>query len=165
MGKKASLATRLESAELHIDGGLGMLAKAVSGELTQRQVGVTLQQLKTWADDIEALRRVLKQRTELVLLDRGTPVEGTTKLALDEDGVTLSMHLSRTGYDPKKVEKLLRNKNVDIAMNMIPSISYKVDERKLHELVGKKTLTQGELEACRYDKTWVIDAPAIEERE
>lgn len=53
---------------------------------------------------------------------------------------------TRTTLDPKKVEALLRAKNLDVNLYMDKKLTYVVNETRLENV-----LNEGEQEACRYE--------------
>ncbi len=99
----------------------------------------------------------LKDRALLYLNVNGQQVteKGTKEVALN--GHVMRAIPTRTGIDPKKLEAALRAKGIDPSAHMIPTITYKVDDFRVAKLVAAGMLTQQDLAAVQYDKSYRIE--------
>lgn len=77
------------------------------------------------------------------VLAAGEPVP-ETKGTFEWNGV--KVRPTRTTLDPKKVEGLLRAKNLDVNLYMDKKLTYVVNETRV-----KEVLNEGEQESCRYE--------------
>lgn len=68
----------------------------------------------------------------------------------------LKVGLHRTGVDPRKLEALLRAKELKVELCMVPKISFAVDDEKVAAAVEAGKLTEAEVATCFYDETWVL---------
>lgn len=136
------------------------LAKMVTADLAPAPAGGLLKLVRGWTKVLEDAESALKQRLIALLKEGGQPTEGTTAYTLEQDGVRISMHRTRTGFDPKRVEAILRAKGRQPSDYMDATITYKVNEEKLMLAVGQGYLTVEELEAtCRYPESWTLKTP------
>lgn len=155
-----------KGAAMAVEHGLAIFAQQLSAPLIKpATLARTIDRLKTWADAIEDLQKVAKQKTLELLEKQGeTVTEKGTKRAV-VDGLQFEARPHRTGVDPKKLEALLRAKKLDVAAYMDATISYKVNESRLPVLISDNRLTQAELDSCNYDTTWVVQPPKVVETE
>lgn len=101
----------------------------------------------------------LKEKLRIRMLDfaqqNTTPSpKGSYTAAMGEQMVRLIP--TRTGYDPKKVEMLLRMLGLDPNTHMLPTLTYKVDKEKLEQLVANGTLAQDALDETRYEPAYRV---------
>lgn len=107
-------------------------------------------------DTIEVAKEKMKKLVE----NKGevTTEKGSMERVIG--GYLYAMRPTRTGTDPKKLEALLRAKEVeDIGEYMEPTVTYKVSEEKLRKAFAKKVLTQAELDTCEYEKSYALQPP------
>lgn len=72
------------------------------------------------------------------------------------DGQSIQLRLHRTGVDARKLEKLLRTRNIDPAKCMNAKVTYTVDEEKVAQSVREGLLTDADVASTYYDATWVV---------
>lgn len=111
----------------------------------------------------KGIEPIAKTRIIHLLKERGNLVTDKGSRRLMIDGWTMFMKPTRSGLDPKKLEALIRAKGKDPANYMNTRIVYEVDEAKANKLVDKKIMTDDELESCKYDESWTVEAPTQEE--
>lgn len=124
--------------------------------------------LQTLAEAVEATQGIAKRRTLEYLRQSGVVTETGTMHARVEVGdrdVHIEARIHRHGYDPRKVEQLLRAWDIDPIVWMEPTVSYQVDDEKLLKLVATGTLKSDDVEACRYDRTYALQKPKLVKRE
>jgi hypothetical protein len=147
----------LSTTETYMKAALMAIATAVSNSaLAPKPAGQLLKMVRQYQKNFEAFEEALRARLINILKD-------APDHTVVEDGVTLKMYNGRTGYDPKKVEALLRAKKKDPAHYMDPTITYKVNEPLLRRAIGNEVLTEEELETCRYAPSWRVESPTWHE--
>ncbi|UOF79708.1 hypothetical protein [Caudoviricetes sp.] len=91
------------------------------------------------------------------LKESGTPIGEKGSLTQQLGRWTMTAIRTRSGFDPKKVEALLRRKGLDPAAWMRTTLSYAVDEDKLNNLRHRPDVTPADLEGCKYDESFRIE--------
>lgn len=119
----------------------------------------TLTEVKRFAGVIESAEAALKARVVLWVQSKGTTITEKGTKRIEAEGWKLDIQPNRTGFDPKKVEALLRNKGFDPIAGMDSKISYSVNDGKLKDLLAMdEGITEDELEGTRYDLTFKVVA-------
>lgn len=152
---KLSLATAADVVRKQ----LSVIADEVSKELTPPkmvEVYNTLADMMALGNNITEL--VKGQLKRLVAANGEIATEaGTRRLRVGNWNLEVRPHNS--GYDPKKVEALLRAKRVSLDTYMDPEVKYKVSMPKLMIAVEAGVLTNDELVTCRYNESWTFQQP------
>ena len=112
---------------------------------------------------LEDTGKLVKERVKALVLQNGTKATeaGTKRLTIG--GYVLEVQPAATGYDGKRVEALLRAKNIYLDQGMDSTVSWKVNEGKLENLVREKKLSNQELKTCLKDESWKVMSPKKEE--
>lgn len=110
----------------------------------------------------KGIEKAAKTRLITLLKESGSQTTEKGQRELVVDGWKLQMRPYRTGYDPKKLEALIRARGKDPANYMSTKLTYEVSEDGCNKLVDKKLLTPDELETCRHDESWTVLTPTHE---
>jgi hypothetical protein len=129
------------------------------GEIIPEKLAQGWVLVKQIEDQVERVVKTAKQQVETYIRTAGTKVTDAGTLRAVVGNIQLEARPTRTGRDPKKVEALIRAKNMDPAKWMDEERSYKVNDGKLADAVKAGKLTHAELEACRYELTYAIQKP------
>lgn len=156
---KAQVENLTAASSMAVDGGLRQLATILSNKLAPAQLAPVLAHVKTWGEDVKALYEVARAQAIELLKAKGTLDPESTRRTLPAGDFVLAMRKSRSGYDAKKVERLLASKDLKLEKYMVPVLTYKVDEELLTRAVAAKKLTADELKTCRYDESWTLESP------
>lgn len=107
---------------------------------------------------LEAAKENIKRRALPLVLAGGAVVTEKGTRRLDSGAFVLEAQPTRTGYDPKKLESLLRMNGMEPTVAMDPKVSYVVNEGKLKDLMndGKDLPTDDQVEACRYEPSFKL---------
>lgn len=128
--------------------GVTNIAKA-SSTLTLAQMPQAVEELKAIESALEATREFLTKQLIDDVVKNGAPVPETK--SREYNGIRIRPW--RTTLEDKKVEALLRSKDISPQKFMATVVSYKVDDEM--KLIGP--LTKDEVETCRYETKWVLD--------
>lgn len=123
--------------------------------------------LRQLGEAVQMTQEVAKRRTLDFLRNHGVVTETGTmhaRVEMGEQSVHVEARIHRSGYDPKKVEQLLRAWDIDPNVWMAPTITYRVDETKLNQLIQSGTLKEADVEGCRYEKTYAVQKPQFGKR-
>jgi len=158
-----SLAT-VENITLAAKDVLGRFAVMLSDEKLPpeqlAQVFLALRDIeKVLEDKNSGLTTIAKKRVIAYLKAHGRVTTEKGSMVAEVGGLTLSMHPTRTGYDAKKVEALLRAKGKDPAAFMTTVIKYEMPPENSVEEAKLKKLLGDELESCRYEESWTVATP------
>lgn len=127
-----------------------LMATAV-GKLAERELVEVLATVQSFKGVVTATEAVLKLRVGKLVAARGTVVTDKGTKRFVENGWSAETQPTRTGFDPKKVESLLRMRGVRPETAMDSVVTFKVNEGKLADAVKAGVLTEDELEMLRYD--------------
>lgn len=140
----------------------------LGGALAQvrpEQYGEVLTTIKSFEGVLEAAQVNLDNKIKALVQANGkVETEKGTK-RLEVGGYTLGIVPTRTGYDPKRVEALLRAKGHQPDVGMDPVITYRVNETRLKGGVALGQLTEDELETCRYDLKFKVEVTKAKEEQ
>lgn len=116
-----------------------------------------LDQLKQWTKAQKDLKEVIDTRLEPMILKAGEVVtdKGTVELTTG-DGQVLRAQPTRTGYDPKKLEQVLRLNKVSPETCMDATVSYKINQSKLQVFLQAGILTEEQLKPALYEAHYSI---------
>lgn len=142
-----------------LNAGLKAVAEFISGSLSNVELAATFDALKDAEKVVEDLQTNLKARLVEQVKQLGKQSTERGSLRLEADGWEIEARVSRTGYDPRKVEALLRAKNLDVPSYMTTKITFAVDEARLQAAALTNKLTQDELDTCRYESGYTLQRP------
>lgn len=74
-------------------------------------------------------------------------------------GQILTIQPTRTGYDKKKVEALLRAKGQSPQMYMVQEITYSMGDDTIGKILGAQVATPDELNTCKYEVNYKVMQP------
>lgn len=146
----------LTAAEGAIGQALQILADALSNSPDTATVIQVQQAIKSWNKRIEDTEKVSKAILIQALRDSGTKVTDKGSLSLTVGEFRVEARPTRTGLDPKKVEALLRAKDLSLDELMDKEVKYILNETRLATAVEQELLTQEELETCRYELSYAL---------
>lgn len=150
--------TPLEATAI-VQRALMQFGQAISG-VSDDDLGAMLTKAKAFTGVLEAAEGNLKRRIEALVRANGEKVtdKGTMRLAVN--GYVYEAKPTRTGYDAKKLEALLRMNGVSPDQAMDAVVTYKVNEGKLSDVVlaGNTPLTEELLEQAKYDINYSVSA-------
>jgi hypothetical protein len=159
------------------------LAKPSSGELAINQFRDTMQlalrtaadvfsldlkpgplsslfaQVKTWERAIEDLVKNGRDRLLNLVLEQGEQVTETGTKRLTVDGWEIEARPRKSGLDPKKLEGLLRAKNLPVEKYMTPEITYSVSELGVQNLLREGKMTPDEMTNCHHELAYNLMTP------
>ena len=138
--------------------GLTALATLLSNRaITPANLTTAYEMIRSFAKSLAQMEELAKKLLKNLVLTTGTKVENQILLTVGETVITCRP--INTKLDSKKVESMLRAKNLSIDKGMDQEISYKINESKLNELVTRNKITADELEACRHELTYSLQPP------
>ena len=143
-----------------VDLGFRKLAEAFSTALTVPQLGVAFRKLNEWTEDVKALREGARLQIIELLKKEGMQDADSTRRTLRAGELILAMRAHRTGYDPKKVEQLIRSKGYKPDLYMDAKVTFTVNEGKMDSAIKAGNFTPDELEACHYGESWTVENPS-----
>jgi hypothetical protein len=129
-----------------------------------------------WSNGMKEMDGLAKERQRERVLKEGSVVTSKGSMELVEDGWRFQLRPQKTGYDDRKVEAMLRAKGLppEFAMHK-PDVPYETDVARLEalasrgemkfdpEIPGKNpypvTITQADLDACKYELTYAVLQP------
>jgi hypothetical protein len=102
-----------------------------------------------------------RERFRQKLLDKlqqsGERVGDKGSLAMEIGTRRVAAIRTKTGYDPKLVEAMLRRRGLAVEAWMLPTIAYKVSDEKLATGLQEGKFTAADLEGCRYSETFRLE--------
>jgi hypothetical protein len=137
----------------------GIIARLLGGPLTPRQLAPVFVAVREEKKLMEDLEHVARARALEKLKGSGKVATDKGTMRLEADGWLFEARPHRSGTDPKKLEALLRAKELAIEAWMDATVSYVVNKNKLSELIRTKHLTEAELATCNYDESWTVLTP------
>ena len=131
-----------------------LVAKASPAELTE-----TFIHLKAWEEALEDIGSVARGMLLKILETGGTVTTDKGSMSMQIGEYRIQARPWRTGFDPKKVEALIRAKGKIPGDFLDQEIKYVVSLVRLENAVTMKELTRDELETCKYPLSWALQAP------
>jgi hypothetical protein len=125
--------------------------------IQDEQVPAAIAVLRRLAGGLEENTERLRERALLYLNVHGQQVTEKGTVEAKVGGYTLRAVPMRNGVDPRKLEAALRAKKLNPADWMIPTITFKLDQFRLSKLMVAGHLTEEDLKAIQYDKTYRIE--------
>lgn len=110
----------------------------------------------------EEVRTRLRDRLLLWLNVNGRTVTDKGTKSADVGGFKVSAIPTRSGVDPKKLEALLRRRNIPPETAMDAYVSYKMNPVKLASAVASGKLTDADLSECGYDPSFRISMERLD---
>lgn len=114
--------------------------------------------LKMVEKQAEAMNAYVRDAAIRLLKEKGTVVGEKGTVIMTTGDWHLEMH-RKNGTDPKKLEKLLREKGLDPEVAMTPTIKYSVNYTKVEMAKVAGNLTSEELDNCAFDESWSLQSP------
>lgn len=110
-----------------------------------------------YSTELEKFDRLARARVVDFVSKHGKRISDAGSMELDlGNGMVQPMLVQKSGHDPKKVEAMLRAKNLSVDDYMDIEVKYKYSEGKAAVLVASKKITADELETCRYETTYRV---------
>lgn len=161
---KALSKTEVKTTSLYrsnqiLQAGLKAFADHISTPLTPLDLIAAYGTVKDTEDVVKTLTENLRKRTLEQLQTNGEQVTEKGTMRLEVDDMTIEARPQKTGYDPKKIEGLLRAKQASVSEYMAQVITYAIDETKLHAAVTDGVLTQDELNTCKHEVNYALQRP------
>ncbi len=139
--------------------GLQALAATLSGHIEPVQAVGIFSQLKQLEDVIEEMSKLTRARLLAYVQEEGVSISENGSLKAQFGEYEIEATVRNTGFDPAKVQALLRGKGMDVTAGCDQQITYKPNADKLHALVEMKRIASTELAACRFDKQFNLKRP------
>lgn len=138
--------------------------KAVSTTLSDRAITPvklteTFDMLYDFDKKLKKVIEYAKESLKKIVEENGQKKEEGLSKTLTLGEYMVEIRPTNTKLDPIKVESLIRAKGISIDKAMDQEISYKINESKLADLVTRKKLTSDELESCRHELKYNLQAP------
>lgn len=159
---EAPLLTR--KVKQYIDTGLSELATYLSLPLKPTALARVYEYISTTEKHLQSLKQAARDRTLALLIEQGERSTDAGTLRLEVDGWLLEARPTRTGYDPKKVEQLLRLRQLDPMTFMESKLSYVMGERTLAKMASVG-FTEAEMDTCKYEESYAVQTPKKVEQE
>lgn len=154
--KKNDPPMSIERVQSQLKSVVAFISSMLGPDATDDQVAAAFDACKTLEANAERITKLAREEVLGRLKAHGHQ-EGHT-LQLEKDGWVLRANRTHTGLDPKKVEARLREQQIDPALYMTPTISYKLNPAKSDEL--DQVLAKADcLVDCLYDERWQVLAP------
>jgi hypothetical protein len=124
------------------------------GKATEEELPELYATIASYEGVLEAAKDNIKRRALPIVLNKGETVTEKGTKRLQVGGFVVEAQPNRTGYDPKKLESLLRMNGHEPTVAMDQKVTYTVNEGKLTDFVRGAALTADQVEATRYDVTY-----------
>ena len=139
--------------------GLAALAEMLSGDITPPDLIKVFDQLKTYKDTVEDMEKLAKDRLLAYVREAGVRISEAGSLRAEVAGYSVEATVRNSGYDPKKVQVLLRSKGLGPEAGCDATVTYKPNVTKLDGLVIDGKLNATELEGCRFTPEYNLKRP------
>jgi hypothetical protein len=139
--------------------GLAALAEVLSHNLAPADLVSVFNQLKVFSKNLEDLEKIAKARMLAYVQEHGARISEAGSMKATVGDYSIEATVRNSGYDPAKVQMLLRSKDLDPVAGCDTFISYKPNNDKLAGLVASGRLTADELEGTRYEKQYNLKQP------
>ena len=162
--EKASSTTAIGTLTLATTDLLGKYAQVLSQEaLAPKDLIETFRALRdikaVLEDKNSGLETVAKAKVIAFLKGYGKPFSEKGGMEATVGGMLVRMHPSRTGYDAKKVEALLRSKGKEPSAYMQQEVRYTMPEANTMQMEKLRKLLGDEMESCQYEESWTVSTP------
>lgn len=166
MAKKSEKVTRTEitvhSQQTPVEqfqNALARVSEAFSGKIQPAKAAAAFAELKNMSDMLEKIEKTARSMILSLIEKEGQQVTDAGTLQVQFGDYMLEARPQRTGFDSKKVEALIRAKEMDPAQWMDTQITYTMNTTKLAQAMTEKKLTKEEVETCRYEKSYAVQKP------
>lgn len=149
----------LERSNQILTAGLKALADHLSQDLTTFQLVNAYEVVKDMGDVVSDLSSNARDRMLKRIEQEGVVVTEKGTMRLEVDGKFIEARPMKTGFDPKKIEGLLRAKGAEVTSAMDAKVTYVINERKLQQTVAGGLITPDELETCRFTPSYAVQRP------
>lgn len=161
-GREAASALALETATSKVNAALSTLVDVLAVATPEVAINVHAQ-LKHWDSVITDIKKITSETLKDLVATKGTQKteKGSKEYILGKWKLEIRPH--RTGLDGKKVEALIREKDLSVDELMDKVIVYKMNESRLAIAVAAGDLTADELKTCEYETTYSFQPPKLVE--
>lgn len=156
LAKGASGKLKLTDAGARIETAMTLLIDALSAEPKIDTVVAIQAALKSWTKRMEDVEKISKGMLIEHLKAHGKATTEKGSLSAHISGYQVEARPWRTGLEAKKVEALLRAKELSVDTFMDKDIKYLVNETRLASAVDQGYLTNDELDTCRYELSYAL---------
>lgn len=108
---------------------------------------------------LEEIKEALRKRLIAAAVNLGQVTSEKGSRRTVSGSYTIEIRPWRTGFDPKKVEAMLRTRDLDPLEHMDAKVQFSVNEGKLAQLPLVTTVSQEQVESCRFDTAWALQRP------
>lgn len=126
-----------------------------------------------WGSGMKKLDETAKARQERLVREQGQVTSEKGSMELVQDGYRFPLRPKKTGYDDRKVEAMLRAKGLDPSVAMHRDWApWETDATRLeelskaqnmaeemHNMSSPTTITQADLDACKYPLEYAVLQP------
>lgn len=144
------------NAEVTITSALQTLADELSGTPSVETIVAIQGAVKAWTKRLEDTEKISKGMLIEYLKANGQQTTDKGSLGVTVAGFSIEARPHRTGLDAKKVEALLRAKELSVDALMDKDIRYMVNESRLQLAITEGVLTADELETCKYELSYAL---------
>lgn len=130
------------------------VSSLIGPDVPPENVADALATLKMVEKQAEAMNAYVRDAAIRLLKEKGQEVGEKGSRTLTAGNWLLEMH-RKNGTDPKKLEKLLREKGLDPEVAMTPTIKYSVNYTKLTDL----GLSHDTMRDIAFDESWSLQSP------
>lgn len=149
----ADLPMTAENAKLSLAKVFGYISEQLAVDAPPAAKANAWAVIKDLSQNAEKLKAYGRDAIIQLLKEHGEETEAGSR-TLISGGWRLSMRPHRTGLDPKKVEKALREKGMSPESWMTPKVTYSISHADYAEALGADTVAD-----CHYDESWTVAEP------
>lgn len=131
--------------------------------LTPDQYAPALEFIRRTEDMAKSAGKIIKPLITDIVKAKGKVETENGTMRANVGGYKLEIQPQSTKLNEKKVEALLRSKNLNPETHMDTVITYSVNQGKLDRLVAEGKMTEEELATCKPDEAWKVMAPKKED--
>ena len=136
------------------------LAERLStGALTAPEAAQLYGHLKMVEDGIKNMTGLAAEQLKAYVRQEGTRISDAGTLRAQLGAYEVEARVRNTGYDPSKVQLLLRRKGLAETAGCDAEIKYKPNAEKLNALVAEGRLAAADVQACHYDIEYNLQRP------
>lgn len=142
-----------------MDKTLATIAATLSLDLTPGVLSDLFFHIKDWERNLESLAKNGRDRLLTLVLEKGYEATESGTRRVEIEGWELEARPRRTGVDPKRLEALLRAKQLDPAKYMATEVKFVLSEEKLRQALEDGAMTNDELQTCAYPLEFNLQTP------
>lgn len=121
------------------------LSTLLRADLNPTETALFHEFLKKREDDVKSFHKVVRERLEKVIVEKGSKVTDKGTLELDlGNGRVQRATVTKTAPDDKRTEAMLKRKGLSIDTHMDKDIKYKANEMKLRMLLEQQLITEAD---------------------